>query len=356
MRFVSLFAAPFLLFTLGLFASGPAYAQSRTNATGTGGIHEIRGRVFLPDGRSPELPVRIELQSMSNFSTLSVDTDRNGSYSFRGLAPGNYSVVVDAGGMFEPFRDSVTIDTEVQINMRTRPTPMIANVPVHLQSKQSIVRKAAVINAKLANMPKAATEPYEKAQEAIAAGDFAKAQTELREAIAAYNAFSLAWNDLGVLLEKNGDQKGALEAFRSAVRYDSSSTAAILNLGCSLTDAKEYVEAEKYLAVALSKDGSLYRGHVYLGIVEAKLGRLDIAEQAFLKAIELGGPRSGRAHYLLAGVYWTSADFKRAADHLETYLKLEPNAKDAVKTREAISELRRKQKDAGKPSGSNSFS
>ncbi|HEX6124617.1 MAG TPA: tetratricopeptide repeat protein [Pyrinomonadaceae bacterium] len=356
MRSANLLAVSFVLFTLGLFAFCPAFAQSRTNATGTGGIHEIRGRVFLPDGRSPELPVRIELQSMSNFSTLTVETDRNGSYSFRGLAPGNYSVVVNAGEMFEPFRDSVTIDTEVQINMRTRPTPMIANVPVNLQSKQAIVRRAAVINAKLASIPKTATSLYEKAQQSIAAREFDRAKEELRQAIATYNAFSLAWNDLGVLLEKAGDEKGALEAFRSAVRYDNTSTAAILNLGCSLADAKEYAEAEKYLAVALSKDGSLYRGHVYLGIVEAKLGRLDIAEQAFLKAIELGGTRASRAHFLLAGVYWSSADFKRAADHLEAYLKLEPNAKDAEKTREAISELRRKQKGLSKPSGSNSFS
>jgi tetratricopeptide (TPR) repeat protein len=348
MRSVKFLATSFFL-SIGLVLSaGNTAAQSRTNATGTGGMHEIRGRLFLPDGRSPELPIRVELQGVSNFATLSVDTDRNGVYSFRALSPGNYTVSVNATEMFEPFRDSVTIDTQAQVTLRLRPTPIVINLPIHLQTKRTIVQKAAVINAKLASVPKAAVELYEKAQNSIGEGEFARAQTELRQALALHPAFSIAWNDLGVLLDKGGDHKGALEAFRSAVKFDHQSTAAILNLGCSLADAKEFTEAEKYLAVALTKDRSLYRGHYYMGVVQTKLGRLDIAEQAFLKAIELGGPRSGKAHYMLAGVYWATFDYKQAADHLETYLKLEPAAKDAPKVRESIAELRKKQND-GKP-------
>jgi tetratricopeptide (TPR) repeat protein len=317
-------------------------AQSRTNTTGTGGLNEIRGRIFLPDGRSPDTPIKVELQSYDS-GTLSVESDRNGSYSFQGLSAGNYRIVVNAGDPFEPAEDRVTIDNEVQTTIRVVPIPKIVNVPIHLVLKRAISQKARILNAKLAALPKPAVELYEKSQDSLAKGNATQALAELRQAIAAYNAFSQAWSDLGVILEKNGDQKGAIDAFRNAVRFDNDSKAAILNLGCALAEAKEYTQAEKYLAVALTKDGSLYRGHFYLGVVEAKLGHYPIAEQAFLKAIELGGNKAAQAHYMLAGVYWATQNYRLAADQLELYLKLDPSAKDAGRTRESISELRRKQ-------------
>jgi Tfp pilus assembly protein PilF len=330
------------------------YGQSRTNATGTGGIHEIRGKIYLPSGRSPDTPLKVELKSYDS-GTLSVESDRNGGYSFQGLAPGNYTVVVNAGDPFESTSDSVTIEGEIQGPVRVAPIPKVINVPINLVLKRAISQKARVLNAKLAALPKPALEFYERSQESLAKGDSAKAEAELRQAIAAYNPFSQAWSDLGVLLEKKGDQKGAIDAFKNAVRFDNESTAAILNLGCAYAEAKDYAEAEKLLAVALTKDGFLYRGHFYMGIVQTKLGRLDIAEQAFLKAIEIGGNRAAKAHYLLAGVYWAAQNYRLAADQLEMYLKLDPSAKDAVKVRESISELRQKQKPAGQ-SAPNRFS
>lgn len=331
-------------------------AQSRTNSTGTGGIHQIRGRIYLPDGRSPELPMKVELQSY-DAGTLSVETDRSGAYSFQSLAPGNYRVVVNAGDPFEPAQDSVLIEGEVQTStIRIPPIPKTVNIPIHLTLKRSVLQKVKIINAKLATIPKEAAELYERSQRSIAEGNEAKALEELRQAVAAYNAFSLAWTDLGVLLEKSGDHKAAIDAFRNAVRFDNDSTAAILNLGCALVEVKELTEAEKYLAVALTKDGNSFRGHFYMGLVQTKLGRMDIAEQAFLKAIEIGGNRAAKAHYMLAGVYWATQDYKRAADQLELYLKLDPSAKDAMKTRESISELRKKQKGPMQPAGPNRFS
>ena len=332
----------FVLVFFGMAPSFSAHSQSRTNSTGTGGIHTIQGRIFLPGGSSLDSPVFVELQS-SNFGTLSVQSDHNGGFAFRSLAPGNYSLIIDIGENFEVAREYITIDTEIRGQLRIGPTPKTITVPIHLQLKRNAVLRNQILNAKLLSMPKAAVELYESAQKSISAGDPDKAIAELRQAIATHNAFSLAWNDLGVLLEKKGDVKAAIEAFKSAVRYEPESFAANLNLGCALTENKEYPAAEKHLLTALTKNSSSFRGHYYMGITQAKIGRLDVAEQAFLKAIELGGTQSSKAHYLLAGVYWGLKQYKPAADHLEKYLSLEPNAKDAVKVRESIIELRKKQ-------------
>jgi regulator of sirC expression with transglutaminase-like and TPR domain len=49
------------------------------------------------------------------------------------------------------------------------------------------------------------------------------------------------------------------------------------------------------------------------------------------------------AHKYLGGIYWGLRDYKRAANELETYLKLVPKAADAERTRAAIKDLRTKE-------------
>jgi tetratricopeptide (TPR) repeat protein len=67
------------------------------------------------------------------------------------------------------------------------------------------------------------------------------------------------------------------------------------------------------------------------------------AEKELLRAVSFGSPDLSIAHYYLGGIYWGKRDYKKAADELETYLKLSPNAPDAEKTRATIRELRAKQ-------------
>ena len=56
----------------------------------------IQGRIYFPSGRRNDVRIKIRLESF-NAGELSVLSDPNGSFIFRGLEPGNYTVVVDAG-------------------------------------------------------------------------------------------------------------------------------------------------------------------------------------------------------------------------------------------------------------------
>src|SRR5215204_6342081 len=143
-RAVLLFSA--LFFALPVIS---LIAQSRTNSSGTGGIHEIRGKVYLPSGQTLDSPVEIELQSISNFATLKVQTDREGSYSFRNLAPGNYTVIVKGTDQFEEIREYATIDTDAQGRSgRVIPVPKVQTVPMYLQFRRGVTLRNEVINAK----------------------------------------------------------------------------------------------------------------------------------------------------------------------------------------------------------------
>lgn len=334
----------FFLAIVGFSNCQFVHGQASNDSSGTGGLHSISGRIYLPNGRVLDTSVVVELQSTTH-PRKTAFSDRNGAFSFTSLSPGSYTIVVDAGESFEIQTETIYIEQQAQGVIRVTAAPRYLSVPIYLQTKhKASISRAKIINAKLSSAPKAAADLYEKAQLSINKGDVAQGILDLRQAINVYNEFPLAWNDLGVLLEKSGDTKGAIEAFDLAVKFDPESFAALLNLGSALAQTNQFSEAEKYLAIALTKNGNSFRGHFYMGITQSKLGRFDIAEQAFLQAIRVGSDKTSKAHYLLAGVYWATKEYAQAANELEKYLALEPNAKDAVKTRQSIEQLRKKQK------------
>lgn len=105
---------------------------------------------------------------------------------------------------------------------------------------------------------------------------------------------------------------------------------------------KNYGEAEKHLREALKKNDRHAPAHMYLGVALVGQKQLEEAERELRRSVELGGGAAGRAYYYLGGIYWGRRDYKRAADELEAYLKLQPKAPDAERTRAAIKELRSK--------------
>lgn len=337
------------IFVLGLcsFLALEARAQgSAANYVGNGGIHTIQGKIYTSNGRRSDLlGLKIRLNNVSS-NDLSVIADTNGTFTFKNLVPGVYTVRIEGGEYFEDINENVEIDDPGSSNLsstvRLLGGAKIVNIPIYLKSKVQRQPAAQVVNAKLVSVPKPALDSFEKAQKAITDGDDSMAISLLRESISLHKEFSIAWNLLGLLLQKRSDLTGAVNAFRSAVQYDTASTVAKLNLGCSLYNLKSYPEAERYLMEVLLAEPQSYRGHYYMGLTQVKLGRIDVAEQAFKKAIEVGEDQAGMAHYMLGGIYWSVKRYKEAAAELELYLKLEPNAKDAEKTRESIAELRRK--------------
>src|ERR1043165_1230298 len=92
------------------FAPAIIYGQGGVDSTGTGGIHRVQGRIYFPSGRrSDATAVKVTLESTSSES-LSLIADLNGSFTFNSMAPGSYTLTVDAGKDYEIARESVYID------------------------------------------------------------------------------------------------------------------------------------------------------------------------------------------------------------------------------------------------------
>ncbi len=332
-----------LILTCGVLPVAVLAQGSGRESTGTGGSHVISGKIFFPSGRRAEGTIVVKLESY-NAGEISTIADSSGSFIFTSLAPGNYTVVVNAGPDYETARETVTIDSDltlprsgISINTGARRY----TVMLTLQTKPANHAKAAVVNAALAEVPAEARSLYEKAVELGKAGDSAKAIENLTSALSLFPKFPLALNELGVQYLRVGQASRAVEPLRSAATLSPDSATPKLNLGIALLETQKYRDAESQLRDALRLSATPTT-HMYLGLTLYHLQSREEAEKELRASIETSGNQLTIAHYYLGGLYWKMGDFHRAADELETYLRLTPDAPDAERVRSTIKELRAK--------------
>ena len=345
-RLLQICVASLLLFPV---VSGRAQGGGGGDSMGTGGKHKIQGRIYFPSGRrSDATAVKVTLDSTSS-ERLFVMADLNGTFTFNSLAPGSYTLTVDAGNEYEVGKDLVTIES-MAIRSRNIPATEMAranvarvyNVMINLQPKRNLAAKAGVINASLAQAPQNARDAYLTGLESARLGDNKKAVEEFKKAIEFYPTFALAMNELGVQYLKMGQAHKAAEVLESGVKLSPDDVHLRLNYGVALLNQRKFVEAEEQLRVAVSKNSSVPTAHMYLGIVLAVQRKLEEANKELEIAIGSRSSDIALAHRYLAGVYLEKREYKRAAEQLETYLKLHPKAADSEILQQKIRELKSK--------------
>jgi len=316
---------------------------SGRDSSGTGGSHVISGKIFFPSGRRAEGTIQVKLESY-NAGELSTMADSSGAFLFTSLSPGNYTVVINAGPDYELSRESVTIDSDLNLSragVAINTGARRYTVMVTLQAKPANLAKAGVVNAALAEAPPDARSLYEKALEFAKAGDSARAIESLKSALAIFPKFPLALNELGVQYLKIGQADRAVEPLRSATTFSPDAATPKLNLGIALLETQRYGDAELQLRDAL-RVSATPTTHMYLGLTLYHLQKTAEAEKELKAAIEASGNQLTVAHYYLGGLYWKMHDYHRAIDELETYLRLTPDAPEAERVRTTVKELRAK--------------
>jgi len=323
---------------LSLCFSGPVLAQISSipdsmSQTGLGGANSIVGTVFGPSGRPVENRIRIRLSTMARGDRIST-TDETGNFAFRGLPAGSYTISIEKEKDFEPISQSVDIR-----QFRGSP-PQVYTLNIRLEFKGRAEAKPAVINAELVNVPQKARAYYDNGVEKAKKGDHPGAIEELKLAIKEYPSFPLAFNELGVQYLKLNQLENADEAFQGALKITPDAFAALINRGIANVLMKRYGEAVPILRKAVKKNDQSAVGHYFLGQALANLGLFEDAEKELLASLKLGKEEMKEAHRLLAIIYTSRGAKKQAADELEAYLKLAPDAPDAEKLKDMIRQLR----------------
>ena len=338
-----------LLIGLGMLllpASVNAQGSGRSS-TGTDGNHIIQGYIFFPSGRKADGTIVVKLES-TQFGELQVVPDSSGSFMFSQLSPGSYTVVVKASDEYEVARETVYIDTDLNLSrsgVRVPAATKRQTVMIHLQLKQGVNAKPAVLNAALAAVPEKARKLYEKGVEQGRADDPSKAADSLKEAVSLYPNFPLALNELGVQYLKLRQVNKAIEVLKEACKLDPEAFVSRLNLGIANLEAKQFGDAEEQLREALKRNGNSATTNMYLGIALLRLSKFEDSEKHLLAATQANAAQLAMANYYLGGIYWRKHDYPRAIEQLEKYLQMVPNASDAERVRATVKDLRKRMPD-----------
>ncbi len=159
------------------------------------------------------------------------------------------------------------------------------------------------------------------------------------EAVGAHPPFYAAHLALGDQYAKLRRYDEALTAYRKASELKPDQPEPYVGIGVTLVSQQRYTEGIQLLRRLVELDEKLAAPYLSLGYAEMMTRDYKAAEQHLLRALELARPPI--AHIYLANVYEQLNAPARAVEHLQTYLKENPQTPNAESIRGAIEKLRK---------------
>src|SRR5713226_10164462 len=171
----------------------------------------------------------------------------------------------------------------------------------------------------------------ERARELVSIGSFEKAETTLRQTIAADPSNIDARVLLGKTLALQGIRGEAIEQLAEAVRLNPNSANVHNEFGMVLSRFVEVKAARQEFERALELDPRLVEAHVNLSLILAQAGELAAAGEHLDRAIELQGssPKAAYAHYLRAKIWGAQDQTDKVMDELQRAVHLRPDYEEA---------------------------
>ena len=191
----------------------------------------------------------------------------------------------------------------------------------HARETWRPVSDAAVAKARDARVPKILPETHFAAARLFESqGDFRRAITQYRKAIAVNHSYVEAYHRLGLLLSMTGQRQEAITTLGRAVELKPDSAILHNNLGFELMLGKRWREAQREFLRAIELKPEFARAYINLGIVQSKLGWFDSALATFQAILP-----PADAYYNLGLMYRGQRRYTEAARTFQHVLSLNPD-------------------------------
>jgi tetratricopeptide (TPR) repeat protein len=327
---------PSLLLLLLVFLSHTLPAQLQP-------LGNVMGRLQVANGDVPSHQVLVELR-LRGATMDSVYADAQGYFSFAGLEPNPYHIVINDEAYYPvDVREDVNPETpnnRVQIYLRAREEPK-KNDPISARSSGAnpYLVDPADYNKRF---PKKAVKEFERGVNAEHKGERDEAIAHYEGALKIAPDYYPAHNNLGSLYLGKSDFKSAEAQFRESVRLDQNEAQAYFNLGNVLMLTGRYAESEEVLAAGLQRRPDSAFAHFLQGCLLARTGKADEAEKSLREALRLD-PSMSEAHLQLVNLYLKQNRKEDAIHQLQDFLKAFPSSPAAPKAREVLDKLQRQE-------------
>jgi Flp pilus assembly protein TadD len=192
------------------------------------------------------------------------------------------------------------------------------------------------------NIPDRAKSSFDAAMKALDAPNFAQAATQLSAAVKASPKFAEGWHALGIVdqrLEKTAD---AREAFEQALKANPKFLQPYVTLAALCIKTKDWDCAATTAAAGLKADSKHVYPELYVhqAVVQYQQKDLSGAESSVQQAIQLDTyHHNPREEYVLGRILEAKGDTAGAKEHMEKYLKMDPNGPDSPQVKEHLGNL-----------------
>ena len=197
------------------------------------------------------------------------------------------------------------------------------------------------VSATSLQLPDKAHKMFEKALKELAKKkpDAEKAMGELEKAVAQFPKFAAAWSMLGDLRMRNGDRKGARQAFGKAIDADPGYLTPYLPLIRMELTEQNWKRASKLAEKCRRLNPYLGEAGYYHAVASFNLGDPASAENA-LEAFQAseGAGRFPQGFRMAAFLYAQKGDYPKAATAMRRFLEAAPDSQHAGEVHRKLKE------------------
>ena len=287
--------------------------------------------------RTPIADLRVELLNEVDSVIQTSKTDASGLYVFRKLSDGTFQVRVQASGTsYVGQTKRVELTRPSGFGVVFEEVDFVLSPP----RASSSSAKTGVVFAQ--DVPEQARRHYQRATELLQKERREEGFAALNKAIEIYPQYFDALELLGSEHAKQQEYEHAVPPLRKALEINARAYPSWYALGVAQYNLKQLPAAVESLRRAVSLNQKSINANLWLGTVLRHSGQLNEAETYLKQAKVLAEGKVPDAHWQLALLFNQLKRFKEAADELELFLKVQPEARDADKIKKLILQLREK--------------
>jgi hypothetical protein len=325
----------------------------------------VNGRVLLIDTGQPA-PEPVSVQLNCGVSLLqAIQTDLKGYFQFiLGAGPqGNMNLSaadntpigmngmsargsLSSYGKYGGFGDLTGCELRVMVDGYLPATRILSGPPelgtidvgtMRLARIAGVQGSAISVTSML--VPGSARKEFEKGDKDARDNKLKPATEHLEKAVAEYDKYAAAWNELGGIYAATHDMEKASQAFTKAIASDPQYIPPYVNLANLQLQNREYENAVETAGKALALNPGIEVANFLQALANFRLNRLGDAEKIAQEAEKGPRPTLPQWHALLAEIFLRKQDYSSAAAQMQAYLKESPKGPLAPEMKKNLEQI-----------------
>ena len=290
--------------------------------------------------RAPIPDLRIELLNEVDTVIQTVKTNGSGLFVFRKLSDGVFQVRIQTSGT-----NYLSQTKRVDLARPHGFGAVFEEIDFILTTTQNSTASTKPGVVFVQEVPEEARKQFQKATELLQKSN--KRQdglAALKSALEIYPQYFDALELLGTNHVTEHEYEPAVPVLSRALEINSRAYHSRFALGVAQFNLKQVQPAIESFRQAVVLNERSINANLWLGIALRQTSRPDEAENYLKRADQLAGSKLPAAHWQLALLFNNLKRYNEAADELELFLKLQPDARDSELIKKLIQRLRQQSK------------